>query len=163
MLTHFYLHSLQIRVERKMRDLLTRHKYGAKSAVAVFLQPLFQSSQFFQPARKAALNINGGADWNRQSELYEVEMQAAHVLNAGCSRSLMQISASCEWSVPILCIRSNGSAELHSPSRRALKIWGVKHPMCGFTSSKGISKGSGGMTFSTTSPLHVHKTQLLIP
>lgn len=80
---------------------------------------------------------------------------SGRVSNAGCSKSLTH---SCGEMVPdavICCSSCNGSAVLRLLRSRALNMAGVESPMGGFTSSNGMSRGTGGATFSTISPLPV--------
>lgn len=78
----------------------------------------------------------------------------AYVWKAGSSKSLIHSAESLVWSSESCLSRSRGSLSLHRCRSRALKIAGVEHPKGGFTSSMGVSSGSGGLTFSTISPLY---------
>ena len=60
-------------------------------------------------------------------------------------------------SLPACFICSNscfGFALLHLLRSSSLKISGVASPRGGLTRSRGVSRGKGGSTSSTTSPLH---------
>ncbi len=78
----------------------------------------------------------------------------SYLSKAGRSRSFTHMSCVSLPASFICCNNCFGSALLHLLRSSSLKISGVANPTVGLTRSRGVSRGKGGSTFSTTSPLH---------
>lgn len=82
------------------------------------------------------------------------DFQKSYLSKAGRSRSFTHMSCVSLPACFICCNSCFGSALLHLVRSSSLKISGVANPMGGLTRSRGVSRGKGGSTSSTTSPLH---------
>jgi len=82
------------------------------------------------------------------------DFQKSYLSKAGRSRSFTHMSCVSLPASFICCNSFFGLALLHLLRSSSLKISGVANPMGGLTRSRGVSRGKGDSTSSTTSPLH---------